>query len=199
MRRPTSGNSGSWSRWGQCWCWVGLFFLRQYLLDRELMRLLEESRLSLNNLQRLQAELVQREKLASLAQLVSGAAHEINNPLAAILGIFRLARGPSGDGTRSGQHGAQDRPAGAAHPGTGLRPAQLRATVAGGEDALGYGLARTTRPADEDASHRQQEHSRGKPDCGRSSANLGERQPALSVLRRNHRQCYRRIGGSGWR
>lgn len=65
-------------------------FLRQYLLDRELMRLLEESRLSLNNLQRLQAELVQREKLASLAQLVSGAAHEINNPLAAILGYSDL-------------------------------------------------------------------------------------------------------------
>ncbi len=70
---------------------LGLFvFLRQYLLDRELVRLLEESRLSLENLQRLQAELVQREKLASLAQLVSGAAHEINNPLAVILGYSDL-------------------------------------------------------------------------------------------------------------
>ena len=69
----------------------GLFvFLRQYLMDRELVRLLEESRLSLENLKRLQAELVQREKLASLAQLVSGAAHEINNPLAAILGYSEL-------------------------------------------------------------------------------------------------------------
>jgi two-component system NtrC family sensor kinase len=70
---------------------LGLFvFLRQYLMDRELVRLLEESRLSLENLQRLQAELVQREKLASLAQLVSGAAHEINNPLAVILGYSDL-------------------------------------------------------------------------------------------------------------
>jgi signal transduction histidine kinase len=70
---------------------LGLFvFLRQYLLDRELVRLLEESRLSLENLKRLQTELVQREKLASLAQLVSGAAHEINNPLAAILGYSEL-------------------------------------------------------------------------------------------------------------
>jgi signal transduction histidine kinase len=70
---------------------LGLFvFLRQYLLDRELVRLLEESRRSLENMQRLQAELVQREKLASLAQLVSGAAHEINNPLAVILGYSDL-------------------------------------------------------------------------------------------------------------
>src|SRR5712692_4870037 len=67
-----------------------LVFLRQYLMDRELVRLLEESRLSLENLKRLQTELVQREKLASLAQLVSGAAHEINNPLAAILGYSEL-------------------------------------------------------------------------------------------------------------
>lgn len=70
---------------------LGLFvFLRQVLLDRELVRLLEESRSSLENMKRLQTELVQREKLASLAQLVSGAAHEINNPLAAILGYSEL-------------------------------------------------------------------------------------------------------------
>lgn len=70
---------------------LGLFvFLRQLLMDRELVRLLEESRSSLENMKRLQTELVQREKLASLAQLVSGAAHEINNPLAAILGYSEL-------------------------------------------------------------------------------------------------------------
>jgi len=66
------------------------------LMDRELVRLLEESRLSLENLQRLQAELVQREKLASLAQLVSGAAHEINNPLAVILGYSDLLAADQG-------------------------------------------------------------------------------------------------------
>jgi signal transduction histidine kinase len=70
---------------------LGFFiFIRQYLLDRELVRLLEESRQSLENLQRLQTQLVQREKLASLGQLVAGAAHEINNPLAAILGYSEL-------------------------------------------------------------------------------------------------------------
>ena len=76
---------------------LGLFvFLRQFLMDRELVRLLEESRSSLENMKRLQTELVQREKLASLAQLVSGAAHEINNPLAAILGYSELLAAEAG-------------------------------------------------------------------------------------------------------
>jgi signal transduction histidine kinase len=72
-----------------------LVFIRQFLLDRELVRLLDESRQSLENLQRVQAQLVQREKLASLGQLVAGAANEINNPLTAILGYSDLMAGNS--------------------------------------------------------------------------------------------------------
>jgi two-component system NtrC family sensor kinase len=65
---------------------LGMFmFLRQYLQDHALIRLLEESRRSFEQEQRLQSQLVQREKLASLGQLVAGAAQEIEDPLNAIM------------------------------------------------------------------------------------------------------------------
>ena len=70
---------------------LGAFvFLKQYLLDHQLMSFLDESDRSFVNLQRIQTELVRKEKLASLGQLVAGAAHEINNPLTAILGYAEL-------------------------------------------------------------------------------------------------------------
>jgi signal transduction histidine kinase len=68
----------------------GLVFLKQHLLDIELIRLLRSSRRSFQDLQRLQAQLVQSEKLASLGNLVGGAAHELNNPLTAMLGYSDL-------------------------------------------------------------------------------------------------------------
>jgi signal transduction histidine kinase len=67
-----------------------LLFIKQHLLDRELVRLLRASEHSLTMQKQLQAQLVQSEKLSSLAYLVAGAAHEINNPLTAILGYSDL-------------------------------------------------------------------------------------------------------------
>jgi signal transduction histidine kinase len=63
-----------------------MVFVRQNLLDRELIHLLDHSRDSFDNLQRLQAQILQSEKLASIGQLVGGAAHELNNPITAMLG-----------------------------------------------------------------------------------------------------------------
>jgi len=67
-----------------------MVFVRQRLLDRELHRLLTQSRESFANLKRLQAQITESEKLASIGQLVGGAAHELNNPIAAMMGYSDL-------------------------------------------------------------------------------------------------------------
>jgi signal transduction histidine kinase len=67
-----------------------MVFVRQHRLERELIRLLDHSRESFATLQRLQAQILQSEKLASIGQLVAGAAHELNNPITAMLGYSDL-------------------------------------------------------------------------------------------------------------
>jgi len=71
-------------------CMGVMVFVRQHMLDRELYRLLEYSNDSFDNLKRLQAQILQSEKLASIGQLVGGAAHELNNPITAMLGYSDL-------------------------------------------------------------------------------------------------------------
>lgn len=63
-----------------------MVLVRQGLLDRELTELLQHSRESVAGLKQLQAQVLQSEKLASIGQLVGGAAHELNNPITAMLG-----------------------------------------------------------------------------------------------------------------
>ena len=69
---------------------VLLVFLRLRMVDRDRLLLLRKSQDSLQDMHRLQAQLVQSEKLASLGHLAAGAAHEINNPLTGILGYAEL-------------------------------------------------------------------------------------------------------------
>src|ERR1700692_5077473 len=67
-----------------------MVFLRQRLLHMELLRLLTYSRESIANLKHLQAQITESEKLASIGQLVAGAAHELKYPLTAMLGYSDL-------------------------------------------------------------------------------------------------------------
>lgn len=67
-----------------------LVYLKLSLLARELVRLVRLTRDSIVNLQDVQQKVVHSEKLIALGRLASGAAHEISNPLTAILGYSEL-------------------------------------------------------------------------------------------------------------
>ena len=69
---------------------TSLVFLRQHMVYQERTGLVRDLWESLENVKRLQTHFVQSEKLASLGQLAAGAAHEINNPLAAIMGYAEV-------------------------------------------------------------------------------------------------------------
>jgi signal transduction histidine kinase/CheY-like chemotaxis protein len=53
-------------------------------------RLVSDLQESLRNLQTTQTQLVQSEKLSAIGQLIAGVAHELNNPLTAVMGYAQL-------------------------------------------------------------------------------------------------------------
>jgi signal transduction histidine kinase len=73
-------------------------YLRQRLMTNEVTRLLFESEQNFERLQRVQNQLMQKERLAGVGQLVSGVAHELNNPLTAVMGYSDLLRDQAAEG-----------------------------------------------------------------------------------------------------
>ncbi len=67
-----------------------LTFWKLSLIARELRRLVELTQESIENVKVVQARITQSQKLAALGRLAAGAAHEISNPLTAILGYSEL-------------------------------------------------------------------------------------------------------------
>ncbi len=104
-------------------------FADQAALALENAQLYASARDNLARLRETQAQLVQAAKLGALGQLVSGVAHELNNPLSVIIGYGQLLLSPRGaaaaapsrraDGVAGRPHG-EDRP----------QPALLRAPAA---------------------------------------------------------------------
>ena len=67
-----------------------LAFWKLSLLSRELVRRVNLTQTSVENLQGVQNRIAQSQKLAALGRLAAGATHQVSNPLTAILGYSAL-------------------------------------------------------------------------------------------------------------
>ncbi len=70
---------------------------RQLATSIEKVQLYEETCRAYEDLRRTQEQLLQSEKMSAVGQLISGVAHELNNPLTAILGYAQLLEGANLD------------------------------------------------------------------------------------------------------
>jgi len=69
-----------------------LVFVRLHFSEREIARLVKLAQSSVERLKSVQARISQSQQMAALGRLAAGAAHEINNPLTAIMGYAELLR-----------------------------------------------------------------------------------------------------------
>jgi PAS domain S-box-containing protein len=83
---PVKGGQGA--VYGRVWYFRDVTGRKQ--TEENLRRAAEETRRAYDNLKEAQAQLIRSEKLASIGMLVSGVAHEINNPLNVMYGNLQL-------------------------------------------------------------------------------------------------------------
>jgi signal transduction histidine kinase len=79
---------------------VLLVYLWQVVADQQGERLVRTLETSVHERRRLQGHFAEAEKLVSLGHLAAGAAHEINNPVAAMLGYSELLRADASSSER---------------------------------------------------------------------------------------------------
>jgi signal transduction histidine kinase len=86
---------------------VLLVYRWQAVADEHSENMVDGLETSVNELRRLQGQFAEAEKLASLGQLAAGAAHEINNPVAAMLGYAELLHADPGASPRVREMGGK--------------------------------------------------------------------------------------------
>ena len=91
--------------------------------------LYEETRQAYENLRRTQEQLLHSEKLAAVGQFISGVAHELNNPLTAILGYSQLLTSSGQVGPLGARLYRENLQAGSAHSPNRAEPSQLCPTA----------------------------------------------------------------------
>ncbi len=99
---------------------------RQLATTIEKVRLYEESCKAYEDLRRTQEQLLQSEKMSAIGQLIAGVAHELNNPLTAILGYAQLLEAEKLEPRALDYAGKVFKQA-ATHPSHRAKPSLLRA------------------------------------------------------------------------